>query len=60
MDHLLDVSAGGEDLLASVQHDRAHVGALGGLRRGVPELVLHLPVEGVHRRPVEPDRSHPA
>jgi hypothetical protein len=34
--------------------------ALGGLLRGGADLLLHLPVERVHRRPVQPDGADAA
>ena len=55
--HLLDVGAGREDPLAAVDHDRLDVVALGRLGRGGADLLLHLHVERVHLRPVEPDRA---
>ena len=53
--HLLDVGAGREDLLTAPQHDRADVVAIAALVRRGPDLLLDGRVEGVHRRPVEPD-----
>ncbi len=55
--HLLDVVAGGEDPLPAVHDDGAYVVALGGLGGGRPQLVLHLEADGVHLRPVQPDRA---
>ena len=55
--HLLDVRARGEDPLAAVHDDGLDVVALGGLGRGRPDLLLDLHVEGIHLRPVEPDRA---
>ena len=55
--HLLDVRAGGEHLLAAVDDDGGDVAALPRLVGGRAQLLLHLHVEGVHRRPVQPDRA---
>ena len=55
--HLLDVRAGGEDPLAAVHDDRLDVVALGGLDGRGADLLLHLHVERVHLRPVQPDRA---
>ena len=54
--HLLDVGAGGEHPLAAVDDDGTDVLALRGLGGSGPDLLLDLHVEGVHLRPVEPDR----
>jgi hypothetical protein len=56
---LLDVRTGGEDLLAAVDDDRVDVRPLGSLLGGGLELGLHLAVQGVHRRPIQPDRADP-
>ena len=56
--HLFDVGAGREDLLAAPHHDTADVVSLGRLVRGRADLLLHLPVERVHRRPVKPQRRN--
>ena len=53
--HLLDVGAGGEDLLAAPDDDRRDVLALGRLAARGDQAVLDLGVEGVHRGPVEAD-----
>jgi len=57
--HLLDVRAGGEDPLPAVDDHGPDVVALGGLDRGRPDLLLHLHVERVHLRSVQPDRADP-
>ena len=55
--HLLDVGAGGEDLLAAPDDDRRDVAALGRLAARRDQAVLDLAVERVHRRAVEADRA---
>jgi hypothetical protein len=56
---LLDVRAGGEDLLPAVDDDGSDGVVRGHLLGGGVELVLHLRVQRVHRRPVQPDGPDP-
>ena len=55
--HLLDVGAGGEHLLPAVEHHGGDVVRAAHLGRGRAQLLLDLHVQGVHRRPVQPDRG---
>jgi hypothetical protein len=55
--HLLDVRAGREHPLAAVDDHRGDVVSAVGLACGVGDLGLHLGVEGVHLRSIEPDGS---
>ncbi len=55
--HLLDVGAGGEDPLPAVDARPRDVVPLGGLERRGADLLLHLHVERVHLRAVDPDRA---
>src|ERR1035437_9393552 len=47
--HLLDVSAGREDLLPAIDDDRPDVAPRGGFERGGVQAILDLEVQRVHR-----------
>src|SRR5262249_41780655 len=53
--HLLDVSAGGEDFWPPVHDDGFDLFGGCGLLGRFAQLLLHLAVEGVHGRSVQPD-----
>lgn len=54
--HLLDVRAGGEHPLTAVDDDGRDIVTDGGLAGALLDLVLHLEVERIHLRAVQPDR----